>query len=292
MKSNINYITFEYLLGKYLSEVKNTQTQFTYLFRKYVFPLIGNLKIDTFKFNALRVCYIELLKSTIVDHDTIETINKIIYDAFNYGISLNFISINPIKIPTNITPINTTFNPSTLSYLQVSKIINSAPSIVIKVAFSLGFKMGLSSLEILGLTWDKVDFMKHELTILNKKRKTLHNSNKMCDSRINQIPNSVYSLLLELKEYQSCFKYTSNYNNLNLIICNDNGEPFSSLTLSKVFNICCSKINIYDMTFNQTRQYFAYELFESGVNESDALKILGTIPFPPNLNPYKNKKSL
>ncbi|SHH71932.1 Phage integrase family protein [Clostridium collagenovorans DSM 3089] len=99
--------------------------------------------------------------------------------------------------------------------------------------------MGMRRGEILGLTWDSINFEEQELSItkqlvLTTKGPIFKEPKTKGSVRINPIPNSVFKLLLELQEYQKSLKEKVMVNEHNLVICKDNGCNYnpSSLTSS------------------------------------------------------------
>ncbi|GAA0084844.1 hypothetical protein UT300007_12830 [Clostridium sp. CTA-7] len=103
------------------------------------------------------------------------------------------------------------FHPELIDLDDIHTVINSSPTLTHKVAFALGFQMGMRRGEILGLTWDSINFQEQELSInqqlvLTTKGPIFKAPKTSTSIRINPIPDSVFQLLLELQEYQEELK--------------------------------------------------------------------------------------
>lgn len=111
---------------------------------------------------------------------------------------------NPATEVDNI-PQKDEFAPELIESEDIQRVINSANSLTHKVAFTLGVQMGMRICEILGLTWDSINFQEQELSI-NKQLVLTQNGPLFKEPRtkgsiiINSIPDSVFKLLLELQK--------------------------------------------------------------------------------------------
>ncbi|MEG1008531.1 MAG: hypothetical protein RSF67_01695, partial [Clostridia bacterium] len=154
----------KYLRDKVSDIYCSTVDHDSFLIKKHILPLLGDLKLTNLTSQHLESFYIDKLNENLLDNTTIIDIHKIVINILDSAINEGYLASNPAKHLTKI-PQRYESNYKLLSLKDVANIIKTAPSITFKVVFSLGFQIGLSREEIIRLTWNNINFSAHELSV-------------------------------------------------------------------------------------------------------------------------------
>lgn len=172
-------------------------------------------------------------------------------------------------IPTENLKINkskTEINKKALNKAELSNLLDdfkdSKYYLLILIASTCGLRLG----EILGLTWDNVDFKSQTLTI-NKQWKQVslnkYDFGTLKSKNSNRIVPVPQFTLNELKKAKSVV-------NIDNRILNFKSTNSVSISLSRLF-----KNAGYDITVHELRHTYATRLISSGIDFKTAAKLLG-----------------
>ncbi len=163
-------ISFNTLAESYLERVlkkdePTTYTMYKTYFEKYFCPFLGNMAVKQIEFSD-----IEDLMQHISNHklsqSRIDGAKTVLHEVFAYAIKIRVITENPVEF-TDMEFYGTEAEekvPYTLE--QIQQIFKTVPDdSPYRIVFVLGIFCGLRIGEILGLTWDHVDFEKGTIKI-------------------------------------------------------------------------------------------------------------------------------
>lgn len=297
-----NNQTFEQYATEWLINKKTlsptTIEHYTFLLNKHIIPLIGNKKLKDLTARTFEQFYNFKEGEGTISNTTIKHLHRLIVNILNSAVRKDYILSNPATKVDNI-PQKDEFHPELIDLDDIHTVINSAPTLTHKVAFALGFQMGLRRGEILGLTWDSINFKEQELSItkqlvLTTKGPIFKEPKTKGSIRINPIPYSVFKLLLELQEYQKSLKEKGIINEHNVVICKDNGCNYNPSSLTSSLKRTLKKLNLPEMRFHDTRHCCAQQLYLLGVDEKTVSDLLGhyTPVFTRNTYQHRNKNMI
>lgn len=251
-KMNLSFTTYEcylrickkYLipiLGKYkLEELKPIHVQ------NYVDDLVGILAPQTIKVHinilnlALKKAYrLRLIRENIVDCVEIPRVRKFKNNIYN--------TENMLKL------------------LKVSK--GNPLELYIYLASGLGLRIS----EILGLTWDNIDFNQNtitvnKITVRNENSVILKNPKTESSERTITAPNEIILMLKNHKKKQLESKLKGQIiNKMNLLFFDKNEKPIAQDVLSKKFNRFLKENNLDHIRFHDLRHSHVTLLINSKV---------------------------
>lgn len=265
------------------------------MLNKHIIPLIGNKKLKDLTARTFEQFYNFKEGEGTISNTTIKHLHRLIVNILNSAVRKDYILSNPATKVDNI-PQKDEFNPELIELEDIQRVINSAPTLTHKVAFALGFQMGMRRGEILGLTWDSINFQEQELSItkqlvLTTKGSIFKEPKTKGSVRINPIPNSVFKLLLELKDYQNSLEFKGIVNKHNLVICKDNGDLFNPASITSNLKRTLKRLGLPQMRFHDTRHCCAQQLYLLGIDEKTVSDLLGhyTPIFTRNTYQHRNK---
>lgn len=262
----------EFIDHKKLYVTANTISQFYITFE--VFDALSDMKLKDISNFDIQKCVDEMVKKNQA-YSTIKTRTGYLNSFFNSIINeFNILLENPIK---NIKyPPNKKKNELIILNDNevddiLSKLSGSRYYLIVKLAATCGLRIG----EILGLTWNSIDFENSNLKV-DKQWKILSSYKENGEKDImgfgdlktknsNRIVPIPVSTLRDIKDY-----YTSTALSID-------GRLFSfakNRTFQKVLNVRLKNTG-YNVSIHDFRHYYATKLVSSGIDFKTAAQLLG-----------------
>ena len=285
---NTDNISFHDFLDLYYKEYVcihnkyNTQVSFKTTSKKLK-EYLGKYKLSTIT-PALCQNFVNELYREGKSPNTIKLQLTYLRMVLNYAIQpLNLIKSNPaqkLKIPK----FEKDKNIKTISLEEFDIIMNSIKPWLVKyrMALLIGLHTGMRETEIMGLTWDKVNFK--EKTIFVDRKLINRNNEKVFETpkskssiRTIRLGETLIKALKTEKERQEKLKkeYYEFYNKQDdFVCCNDLGVPMSQSSLIRQCRELKKRTGI-DFNFHLLRHTHATLLIEAGANPVEVSKRLG-----------------
>lgn len=181
------------------------------------------------------------------------------------------------------------------------RFLSAAKKSRFEVAFKLDLVSGLRLGELIGLSWDCVDFNKGMLTIKQtivrvksreEKGKNLYLISPTTKTdksrRIVPIPKSAVTMLKEHKKKQDAEKKLAGelYDDNNLVFCTALGNRLIPRNVGRAFTGIAKKAGIEGASVHSLRHTYATRLFENGVAAKTVSELLGHTDVAHTLNVY------
>lgn len=263
-------LTFEEFKDMYISHIslymqENTIRLYN-MALKHFEPLY---KLEITKINTIHIqnCLDSMVKQGL-SYGTIITYKNRINSIFNSAV--NKYNIIP-KSPAINLEIKTSKDPNkkkALTEYELKDLIDKTANLKYKVIFSLAGMCGLRIGEILGLTWDKIDFNRNTINI-NIQWKNIQNNKvgfgelKSKNSyRIVPLPPKAKGILLEWRNYS----YENSSDRVVVYNC------VSGLT--NMLRNYTKKIG-YNLSIHEFRHTYATTLISNGVDFKTVAKLMG-----------------
>lgn len=212
---------------------------------------------------------------------TVNKIRSLIISCLNQAVRENIVKENVASYTENIRIINVPKNIFTKE--QQVLFLNNSKNYRYHLAYELLFFTGTRRSEILGLSWDKVNFhnntifISQVLVVINNKPKLKAIPKNKSSIRVIPLPQELMNKLLILKkeqeEYFSKHKYTNMY---NLVFCTKKGDVYNPNNLLQNMKKRLKRLGLpKDLHIHSTRHTFATNLIHNKVAIVDIQKLGG-----------------
>lgn len=234
---------------------------------KYLIPMLGNYKIEEIKPIHVQN-YVDDLVG-VLNPQTIKIHVNILNLAFKKAYRLKLIRENVveyIEIPRVKKFKNNIYNRE--SMVELLKVCKGTP---LELPIYLASGLGLRISEILGLTWDNINFSENtvtieKITVRSNGQVILKDPKTETSSRTISAPKEIIDLLKQYKKVQIEKKLKGEIkNNLNLIFFDKNETPIAQDVLSKKFNRFLRENNLEHIRFHDLRHSHVTLLINSKV---------------------------
>lgn len=270
LNQQLKDITFGEFKDIYLDHIKlhrQDNTVRLYNMALNYFEPLYDIEMKKITLIHLQTCINNMIKANL-SYGTIKTYKNRITAIFNSAADrYNIIS----KSPAYNLEIKTTKEPSkkiALTESELKDLINKTDNIKYKVVFSLAGMCGLRIGEILGLTWNKIDFKNNTITIdtqwknIDERTVGFGELKSVNSYRTIPLPPSVKSLLIEWKNY-------------NPIDISNRVIVYKCISgLTALFRNYTKKIG-YDLSIHEFRHTYATTLISHGVDFKTVAKLMG-----------------
>lgn len=270
LNQNLKDITFGEFKDMYLEHIKlhrQDNTVRLYIMALNYFKPLYDMEMKKITLIHLQTCIDNMIKANL-SYGTIKTYKNRITAIFNSAADrYNIIS----KSPAHKLEIKTTKEPSkkrALTEGELKDLIKKTDNMKYKVVFSLAGMCGLRIGEILGLTWNKIDFKNNTITIdiqwknLDENTVGFGELKSANSYRTVPLPPFVKSLLIEWKNY-------------NPIDISNRVIVYKCISgLTALFRNYTKKIG-YDLAIHEFRHTYATTLISHGVDFKTVAKLMG-----------------
>lgn len=234
--------------------------------KKYINPLIGDIKLCDIRPIHIQNYVDDLLD--LLSPQTIKVHLNILNLAFKRAYRLKLIKENVIQyveVPKNKKFKNEVYNPQ-----DMKKLLEKSKGTSIELPIILASGLGMRASEILGLTWDNIDF--NELTITIDKI-TVRNDGKVIlkepktESSIRTItaPKEIILILKQLKKDRLAARLKGEKVHRDLIFYDRNLNPIGQDVISKRFRLFLEENNLKHIRFHDLRHSHVTMLIDAKV---------------------------
>jgi integrase len=185
-----------------------------------------------------------------------------------------------------------------LNYKDTVKLIGVItegikPTYISRYIILFGLATGCRYSEIIGLTWDCIDFknktVKIEKTWDYKYTEDFSNAKNYQSKRVITIDDDTLVYLKQLKHHQNQFFLRNGLKNeKNLVFMNENFELVSNNAVNKTLRKFCKKVNIKEITCHGLRHTHASILLYQNINIKYVSRRLGHIDITTTLKVYQH----
>ena len=243
-------------------------------------PLTKLTKVDLRKFYAAKLTAGRLDNGGPLSGKSILFIHRVLTKALNDAVDDEVIDRN---VATRFkTPETPRYQYTVYSREEMNALLLAVKGSSLELPVFLSATLGMRRGEVLGLTWDHVDFTNAYLTIntqLVKTRAGTQRSTPKSDdsNRSIPLPPPITELLKVKKQEQETLKRQlgDEYQDENLVCCNPNGTQHRPDYVSKKFASFLKKHGFRPMRFHDLRHYFATAAKLAGIDVKIVSTLLG-----------------
>ena len=295
---------FEEWTNKYLVNTKkSTRENYEQKIRLYLSPELGKVKLKDLSTHMIQSMISEYANPTLrstpdLSPKTIKDIVSVLRTCLDQAVSLGLISRNPVN-GTKLPPVNKhnrairPFNEEELQ-LYLEAICGHKHEMLYKFALYTGMRES----EILGLTWDKIDWEHRKILVdqqMAKKKdengRPVLNDTKTYKSRYITIgPAAIQCLRDQEKEVErkKMIAGPSCWLPYDLVFPNDTGDKLSYRTVYDCHKRIVRKIGCPENRFHDLRHTYATACIRSGVDIKTLQENLGHSDVQTTLNIYSH----
>ena len=262
--------------AEYLNAVRpRTVEAYLCQIKNHIKPNLGAVKLDALNPHTIQKFYNGLGKETAVGKGlsakSIKNIHGILHRALQQAVAVGYIRSNPAEACTLPKVVRKELKPldEDATALFIDAIKGHRYETVFLVTLFTGMRQG----EVLGLTWDCVDFTGGTLTINKQLQKTTGGGSvyvlvptKNGKGRVIAPAAYVMDLLRSQYELQNKWKLDAGplWEESNLVFTDELGKHFSHHTIYQNFKRVVASIGFPDVRFHDLRHSFAVASIRAG----------------------------
>lgn len=264
---------FDIFLADYNKGVKaSTLAQYEYQVRQNIKPALGNVQLQKLTAPMIQRMYNEKLKT--LSPKSIKNLHGFMHKGLNQAVMCQYLKTNPCSACQ--LPRVEKKEMKTLTAKPLEMFLNEIKGKTYEELYFVAVFTGMRQGELLGLTWDCIDFEKGQITVvkqLKRERKLTRENEYRFDSlkngksRVVVPAPMVFDILKKVRRNQNAnrLKYGSAYENKdNLVFTDELGNHLCHPTVWKCFKRRVSAIGYPDLRFHDLRHSFATLSIENG----------------------------
>lgn len=271
--------------NEYLGSVKgSTKTNYEYHIKENIVPALGGIKLQRLTAPMIQKLYNKKEKDGL-SPKTIKNLHGVIHKSLDQAVKVGYLRNNPSD--ACILPRIVKKEMIILQGDQYKAFLQEIKGKVHEEIFFVDLFTGLREGEILGLSWDCVDFDKQIIKVERQlKRKGNGNTRnhyefdtlKNNKTRIVKPAPVVFDVLkkVKVKQAENKLKYGKNFNNQhNLVFTDELGHHIGAECLLKCFKIRVKHIGLPEMRFHDLRHTWVVIQLQNGVNVKTVSEMAG-----------------
>jgi integrase len=269
----LNDFIDEYLEMKKRSLGETTLSRYKREVNSHIKPYFDNMKMQNLNPFIIQKYFNYIIEEKGFSRNTCQISRRILSGALSKAVELKLIKDTPMKGIE--LPIEEEYRFSVWDKSQINTFLNirndqyakyAKHYITILIALMTGMRKG----EILGLTWDNVDFDNKTIfvdKILDESHKIKFRTKTTQSKRIITLPEILVKELIIHKDKQEAELKKHGYpNENNLVICTLRGKPVIGCNLNRLLYSICEKYDLPRLRFHDLRHTHATTLIGDNVN--------------------------
>lgn len=281
------------------TQTVSTRTKSTYYTRynKGIAPYIGHVKIDNLTGSMIANLYKRLSEEEGLCDSTIQMTHMILSTAFRYYIEVGLLKRNPCKNIAKNTKHGKKKPLIALVDNNLKIFMNAIDGAKDENLYKIYLFTGLRETELLGLTWDKIDFNARTIVINQQLRRPIKGeryrlaATKNKGTRTLYPPDIVFDILIAQREKQkemmeSAGEEWDDHGIPNLVFTTRTGKYRSVASVQYHFKKIVSAAGIKEARIHDLRHAYASMSISAGVNVKFVQEALGHASAAFTLNRY------
>lgn len=280
-----------------------TYTQYTRIIDTIIKPAIGQKKLASIKTPDIQK-FINSLQRDGIRQDSgaggystayIQKIRNMLHDAFDQAATNGMIIRNPVngvEMPKQTKP-----QIRVLSHDEQERFIAALDGFELRPMFMLALCTGMRRGELLGLTWDCVDFRNKTITVRQSATRykdpvtgqavhTLKEPKTWTSYRKIPMVDNIIPILRNHMEGQRIHMTNPKWNPNDLVFCSSKGTIIEANTVNRYLNQIIKRAELEKFSMHALRHTFATRMMEAGVPAKVVQEMLGHKDVALTLNTY------
>ena len=280
-----------------------TYTQYTRIIETIIKPAIGQKKLASIKTPDIQK-FINSLQRDGIRQDSgtggystayIQKIRNMLHDAFDQAATNGMIIRNPVngvEMPKQTKP-----QIRVLSHDEQERFIKALDGFELRPMFMLALCTGMRRGELLGLTWDCVDFRNKTITVRQSATRykdpvtgqavhTIKEPKTWTSYRKIPMVDNIVPILRNHMQSQRVHMMDPNWNPNDLVFCSSKGTIIEANTVNRYLNQIIKRAELEKFSMHALRHTFATRMMEAGVPAKVVQEMLGHKDVALTLNTY------
>lgn len=280
-----------------------TYTQYTRIIDTIIKPAIGQKKLASIKTPDIQKFINSLQRDGIrQDNSTggystsyIQKIRNMLHDAFDQAATNGMIIRNPVngvEMPKQTKP-----QIRVLSHDEQERFIAALDGFELRPMFMLALCTGMRRGELLGLTWDCVDFRNKTITVRQSATRykdpvtgqaihTIKEPKTWTSYRKIPMVDNIIPILKNHMQSQRVHMMDPKWNPNDLVFCSSKGTIIEANTVNRYLNQIIKRAELEKFSMHALRHTFATRMMEAGVPAKVVQEMLGHKDVALTLNTY------
>ena len=238
----------------------------------HIKPAMGAIRLSALNTHQIQRFYNKLVKGDEntqgISPKTLKNLHGVLHKALKQAVEMGYLKFNPsdaCRIPRIEKP-----EIKPLEDNDIAVFINAIKEHKYETLYLVDLFTGMRQGEILGLTWDCIDFECGTITIYRQLQKidgeykfvSLKNDKPRCIAPA----HSVMQMLQEHKRKQNELRLRAGeiWENSNLVFTNETGRHLAHVTVSTCFKRIVKSIGLSEVRFHDLRHSYAVAALQSG----------------------------
>ena len=259
-------------LASYTMNIKPaTRSAYEEHIRVHIKPSLGDIPLKQLSTRDIQQLYTNLLKERELSPKTVRNIHGVLHRTLEQAKLLGYIRVNPADAA--VTPRVEKKQVETLDAEDIGKFLAAIRGTKYEYPLFVAVFTGLRQGELLGLTWDCVDF-EHGMLLINKQRNRVKGdtefrfaSLKNDKARVLTAADEVMEVLKLQKERQTAWAAALGdgwSNPDHLVFTTEFGRYINNKILYQNFKRIMRKLNKPDLRFHDLRHTYAVNSLRAG----------------------------
>ena len=271
----------------------STERQYRQITRDYILPQLGSKILLQLKTAHIQALYITHLNEG-VSARVIELVHAILRNAFNDAINLGLLTKNPtagVKKPKHHPRGKTILNENQIQdLLLTAEAIQPEFLAFYHLALSTGMRLG----ELLGTSWDDLDWDKGSLTVNQQLQRVsgqglvLKPPKTRAGHRSIKLGPNTLAVLREHRKFQGQRRLCRDpdWDESNLMFTQESGAPWGPRQVQRAFKKLLSAADLPDMRFHDLRHTSGTHMMANKVDPVTVQRRLGHANASTTMNTY------
>ena len=238
----------------------------------YIKPMLGKIRLAALNAPQIQRFYNSLLTEKKLSPKTIRNIHGVFHKALEQAVKLGMVRSNPTDLCDLPKVRRKEIHP--MEQEEIAAFLKAIEGCKYELVYRVTLFTGMRQGEILGLTWDCVDFERNALYVNKQLQKTkkvggeyVLAPTKSGRSRMITVAPSVIHLLKKQKRQQAQMRLLAGQdwkNPWDLVFTNEHGGNLSHFMVYKTFKEIVKSIGLGQERFHDLRHSYAVVSLESG----------------------------
>lgn len=260
-----NYI-LDFLEKYKLNLSITTYKVYTRICKKYIIPLLGDMKLCDIKPIHIQDYVDDLLD--LLTPQTIKVHLNILNLALKRAYRLKLIKENPVQFVE--VPKNRKYKNEIYDTVDMQILLEKCSGTSLELPIILASGLGLRISEILGLTWSNIDFNDFtvtvdKITVRDNGQVILKEPKTESSIRTISVPKEIIFILKQLKKDRLAAKLRGEKSDRELIFYDKNLNPIAPDVISKKFKLFLEENNLKHIRFHDLRHSHVTLLIDAKV---------------------------
>lgn len=261
-------------LAEYIGNVRErTQQLYRSNVEVKIKPSLGSIKLSALSIEQIQKFYNDMMRGDKpLSPKTVKNIHGVLHRALSQAVRLGYIRTNPSE---NVTlPKTTAPELTTLSDEHLTDFINAIKGHPMETLFLTDLFTGMRRSEIVGLTWDCIDF-EHGTITISRQLVPLKDGSRQCKfaptkngkTRVIAPAQTVMQLLADQKVKQERMAEVAGNvwrNPEGFVFTNELGHHLAHMTVYHNFKRIVAKIGVPDIRLHDLRHSYAVASLQAG----------------------------